>query len=170
MTGGPAEKPLREAGKTALQLEEAVAAMDLGAADQVLIDAAMSLATKLDTLTSENLLIRYHAHYGRAVLALSKKSDENRARRLAEEAKKREEEARRTSRRDDPLAQLRIRSRKDAAEREAYNMREAAKAARLKATGLTVDQVAEKMQCHPSVIKDYLKMHMAKGARNDDRP
>lgn len=159
MTGEPVSKPLREAGKTALQLEAAVASMELDAADQVLVDAAMSLAAKLDTLTSENLLIRYHAHYLRAVGALSKKSGENRARRLAEEAKRREEEAKLNARRDNPIARLRAQRVEDAKAREAYNQREAAKAAGLKAKGLTIDQIATKMECHRSIIEGYLMAH-----------
>jgi len=170
MVGGPANKPLREAGKTAVQLEAAVASMELDEADQVLIDAAMSLAAKLDSLTDERLLIRYHAHYLRAVSALSKKSDENRARRLADEARQREEAARQQSRRDDPLAQLRIRRRQDDAEREAYERREQAKAARLKAKGLTMDQIAAQMKCHRSVIVDYLKAHRARQAEAETEP
>jgi hypothetical protein len=45
MTGGPAEKPLRKAGKVALALAESIRLMELEAGDQLLIDAALALAT-----------------------------------------------------------------------------------------------------------------------------
>lgn len=163
MVGGPVNKPVREAGKTALALEEAVGALELEPADRVLIDAAMGMAVKIDTLTDERLLIRYHSLYSRAVAALSKKSDENRARRLAEEARAREEEARTRSRRANPITQLRAQHAKDNADRQAYEERQAAKAVRLKATGLTVAEVAEAMKVHVSVAEEYLRMGRAKG-------
>jgi hypothetical protein len=163
MVGGPVNG-LRAAGKTALALEEAIKALELEAADQVLIDAAMGLAVKIDTLADERLLIRYHSLYSRAVGALSKRSDENRVRRVAEETRRREEEARRQARRVNPIAAMRAQRVKDDAARQAYNQRQAARAARLKEKGLTVAQVAEQMKCDPSIVEQYLAMYRAKGA------
>ena len=93
--------------------------------------------------------------------ALAKRSDQNRDRRLAEEEKRRAAEHAARSRRSNPIAQLRAQRAKDDKDREVYERRQAAKAARLKASGLTVAEVAGKMEADVSIVEGYLQAHRA---------
>jgi hypothetical protein len=144
---------MRIAGEMTLALDVSLGKLELVPADQVLVDGVKALAVKLDTVGDENLILRYHAHYARYLGQLVKRSDANRARRLAEEAERRAEQ---DDTREDRLDRLRRESAEREAERVVYEQREMRKVARLKAKGLTVDQIAAQMKCHRSIVAGYL--------------
>lgn len=152
-------RPLRAAGTAAAALDAALEGLELEPADRVLVDAARSLAVKLDTLADENLLIRYHAHYQRAVGALSKRARENQAARLAAEERAEAAAARSRERQESPLRAFRKQSREEQADRARFNARQAARAARLAQSGLSEAEVAAKMKVSPVMVPLLLAHH-----------
>jgi hypothetical protein len=134
-------------------LEAALGQMELEPADQVLVDGAKALALKIDTIDDENLLLRYHAHYSRYLRDLVKRSDANRARRLADEA-----QAKAAAAAANPAdnALNRLRARRGDAEREKWEQAQARKIRRMQASGMTIPQIAEKMKWQQQAVRAQL--------------
>jgi hypothetical protein len=153
---------LRIAGENATRLAEALAGLELAPGDRLLTDRAAELAKRLDTVTDERLRVRYESQFTRVVVSLTRRSDANLRRRLAEEARKPLE---RPGHR--PLAEFRARSRFDREDREQWELQNARRAQRLRAKGLSDEEVAAKMKVSPLLIPMWLKLlddHAGKAA------
>lgn len=98
---------MRQAGKNGLALVDALGAMELTAADGATVELAKDLAQKIDSTADERLQVRYSAHYARLLDGLQRRSDANRARRLAAEEEQRKAEERKARQRNNMVAKLR---------------------------------------------------------------
>jgi hypothetical protein len=159
---------LRAAGETSTRLAESLAGLELTAADKVLVDEATWLARQIDSITNPNLTLRYHAHLTRILLALAKRSDVNMAARVAEERRQEAAELARLRAQADPLARLRERSVKDSTDSAAYERRMTTRIGRLAAKGTGVEEIAEAVGFHPSLIPGYIADYKSRPPRRKE--
>jgi len=147
---------LRMAGKHAAALAESLAAMSLGPEDEALAEQARGLAVRLDTEVDAMLLVRHEGHYTTVLRGLAARSDLRRAREAADQAAARELEIARLRANPGPLERLREQHAADREGLRKLSARQAAQAARLLRSGLSVEQAAVKMKVQPLYVEMLL--------------